>query len=81
MTVILPEPSILEISLKAYVYSSGAQPVAPYLFLAQKSDPQPSHPTGKTWTFWKEVDLSKNLIGVDPVAVQTGIANAGYYIQ
>lgn len=68
--------------MKAYVYSSDANnPVSPYLFLAAKADPQPVHPRGKTWSFWKEVDLSKNLIGVNSSVVQAGFASVGYYIQ
>lgn len=68
--------------MKTYVYSSHAnKPVAPYLFLAQKADPQPPHPEGKTWTFWKEAVLAQNTIGVDSDQAKAEIEKVGYFIR
>lgn len=68
--------------MKIYIYSSNAKTLAaPYLFLAQPNATQPPHPSGKTWAFWKEADLSPIIIGVNPVQVAAAIAKDGYYIH
>lgn len=68
--------------MKIYIYSSHpTKPAAPYLFLAQQTDPQPPHPSGKTWTFWKQAELAPNIIGVDPVQAAAEIATNGYFIR
>ena len=69
--------------MKAFAYDTellGYRPVAPFLIIKNREN-LPDHPVpGRSWRFWKEVDLAADFMGADPELVEAEIEAQGYSI-